>query len=134
MNAYQKSVSMAMLLVFGALAVKHSWLKRFGAWASSPVRSASADAAEGKADTGPQVLLADWQAGLVLYLFLMLIGDTEVAPVAPPIAWAVAFVNAVAASGVLEQNYPGLFGGATQPQGSQGTGSGPGAAQGGNAY
>ena len=136
MNPQQKSVSLALLVIAAALAIKHSWFGTAIAWAKRPTTQPSATV--GKATTG----LADWEAMLLLYLAAMVVSDTQLSPVAPPVMWAVAFVSGARAVGQLQQSgAAGLFGapgqaqGSGQSQGAQGgPGGNPGAAEGGQSF
>lgn len=116
MNPEQKSVSLAMLIVFAALAVKHGWFGKSLAWVKAPSLPPN-NAGGGQSLQG----LQDWEAALVFYLGAMLIADTNIAPIAPPLTWAVAFVAGAAALGTLQKQGIGVLGPPGSAQGQQGT-------------
>jgi len=112
-NAEQRSVTVGMLLVFAGLAVRHHWVSRLGGWAGK------APAVKTSEPLVPIGSINDWQAAIVLYAILMLLGETQAAAVGPPIAWAMGLVLIIAGTGTLAQEYPALFAGDAAPPAAQ---------------
>jgi hypothetical protein len=90
MNRYQKSVSIAFLVVATELALKHGWFNKALSWLHAPVT--------GSTSTLTKAPLADWQAATMLYIAFIVLGEWEATgSVAQLLAWGLAIVDAPAA-------------------------------------
>lgn len=106
MKPEAKSVTIAFVLVAFGLAVRNHWLSGLATWVGKPPQkpgsSSSALPLNGQ--------LTQVQAAALSYAILILLTETQAAPVAPPIAWALGLVSLFSATGVLSTEYPTLFG------------------------
>jgi hypothetical protein len=90
MNRYQKSVSIAFLIVGAELALKHGWFNKALSWLHAPVT--------GKASSMTAAPLADWQAAVFLYIAFIVLGEwPATGSIAQLLAWGLAIVDAPAA-------------------------------------
>jgi hypothetical protein len=104
MNPQQTSTTAAFTLVAAALAVRHHWLSRLSTWAGKPPASSGPAASLAPAGT-----VNDWQAAILAYAILLLVGETAARDLAPALAWAIGLLELLGVTGTLKTEYPGLF-------------------------
>jgi hypothetical protein len=125
MNPQQKSVTLAFMLVFGAMALRNNWYNRAKEWLSTPAVGSKSAA---KPPTTTTIYgVRNWQAAFAAYIILMVIAETPAGELTPPIAWGVGLIELFAAfgtgSGTLPSTFPGVFGQSTQATATPASGS-----------
>lgn len=105
LNGPQNVITGSFVIVGGYLAVKHHWFSQALAWAGAPPASGA------KQLTTPSSGLQDWQAALIAYTVLLVVGATGAAPIAEVLAAGIAVGAGIQGIGLLGQEYPGIFGG-----------------------